>query len=473
MSMLNICFSATINAMVVHSRSIRSAIMATACLLLWPAAAPAAEALDPAYVYFTLDNGLQVLLQEKRDLPLTGITLAVNLGIKDETEASSGYTHLLEHMLLFGSSAQASGDARLAEFRSHGIAANAHTDHDLMTFEVSCPAADSPWVLTGLRQAVFDHRLDAQRLEKEKRIILEEIMQLRDDPQFLGRLLLMQMLFAGHPYGRSPFGDGSAIGKATVEELQAFGSRFLVPGRCALSVIGDFSLIDMEKQVRRDWGQLPKGAGETVAIPVATPLGKNAQRQVELDLNESHLFLGWWAPDYNHEHRLALSLLTYVLGRGLNPLFYAVLGGERRLVDQLDMNYAPMAQGGMVVLHLILKENDIPSATNEIARFLSRLTAFKFAKEDHPALDQPYVADYLQSAKNQMAYDSGNFAESALNLSQASARFLLLNRNPIGGSYLENVARIGSSDLRRVAGKYLSGKKLAVLAIVPLKKGTP
>ena len=72
------------------------------------------RAAAPGYAYFTLDNGLQVLLQEKHDLPVTGITLAVNLGIKDETEASSGYTHLLEHMLLFGSSAEASGDARLA-----------------------------------------------------------------------------------------------------------------------------------------------------------------------------------------------------------------------------------------------------------------------------------------------------------------------------------------------------------------------
>ena len=460
------------HGMLIRTLLIGCAIIAMACLPTWPETAPAAKVAAPGYSYFTLDNGLQVLLQEKHDLPVTGITLAVNLGIKDETETSSGFTHLLEHMLLFGSSAEASGDARLGEFRSHGIAANAHTDHDLMTFEVSCPAVDSAWVLTGLRQSVFNHRLDAQRLAREKSVILEEIMQLRDNPHFLGRLLLMQQLFAGHPYGRSPFGDGSAIGKTTVEELQTFAGRFLIPGRCALSVIGDFVLADMEKQVRDSWSLLEKGDTATAVIPPAARLEKNVEQRTELDLNESHLFLGWWAPDYNHEHRLALSLLTYVLGRGLNPLLYAVLGGERRLVDQLDMSYAPMAHGGMVVLHVILPEKNIPSAKNEIIRFLSRIPSFRFGKEDYPAVEQPYVVDYLQSAKNQMTYDSGNFGESALNLSSASARFLLLNRNPIGGSYLENVEKIGSSDLRRVAGKYLSGKKLAATAVVPLKKGS-
>lgn len=469
--------SDTIYAMFSHSRFICFIIPTLLFSLVWPeilpaAAAPADNGQNPAYAYFVLENGLQVLLQEKHDLPLTGMTLAVNLGIKDETEGNSGYTHLLEHMLLFGGNAEVDGDTRLAEFRSHGIVANAHTDHDLMTFEVSCPAVESAWALAGMRQAVFNHRLDPRQLESEKRIILEELLQLRDNPQNLGRLLLMQLLFAGHAYGRSPFGDGSAIGRATVEDLQAFAGRFLFPGRCALSVIGDFVLADMEKIVRESWGVLAKGGADAAVVPAAPRLEKNVEQRVELDLQESHLFLGWWAPDFNHEHRLALSLLTYVLGRGLNPLFYAVLGGERRLAEQLDMSYMPMAYGGMVVLHLVLAEKNIPSARNEIAKFLSQVASFNFSKEDYPALYQSYAFDYLESAKNQMAYDSGNFAESALSLSTAGARFLLLNRNPVKGSYLENVAKVDSADLRRVAGKYLSGKKLAVLAVVPLQRGS-
>jgi len=448
------------------------AITVTALSLAWPILAPAAADV-PGSAYFVLDNGLQVLLQEKHDLPLTAMTLAVNLGVKDESDASSGYAHLLEHLLLFGASAESDGETRLAEFRSHGIAANAHTDHDLMTFDVSCPAVDSGWALAGLRQAVFNHRIDAQRLEKEKRVILEEMLQLGDNPQQLGRLLLMEKLFAGHPYGRSLFGDGSAIRLATVEDLQAFGRRFLLPGRCALSVVGDFTLADMEKQVREGWGGLEKGDPGAAAISPAGRLEKNVDQQVELDLNESHLFLGWWAPDFNHEHRLALSLLTYILGRGLNPLFYAALGGERPLVEQLDMSFTPMAYGGMVVLHMILKEKNITAAKNEIARFLSQIASFKFGKEDYPALEQSYIIDFLASAKNQMAYDAGNFAESALSLSNASARYLLLNQKPAGGSYLENVEKVESGDLRRVAAKYLSGKKRVALAIVPLKKETP
>ena len=143
--------------------------------------------------------------------------MAIDLGTKDETDQTSGYAHLLEHLLLFGAGSEPDSETRLAELRRHGIAHNAHTDHDLMTFEISCPAADSIWALERLRQTVFFSRLDPQHLEREKRIIQEEILQLRDNPSHLGRLLVMERLFAGHAYGRAVYGDSSSIQAATVE----------------------------------------------------------------------------------------------------------------------------------------------------------------------------------------------------------------------------------------------------------------
>jgi predicted Zn-dependent peptidase len=371
-------------------------------------------------------------------------------------------------MLLFGAGAELDGETRLAELRRHGIDNNAHTDHDLIAFELSCPAGDSAWALDQLRQAIFFGRMDPRQLEKEKRVILEEIMQLRDDPEYLGRMLLMQELFAGHPYGHPAYGDGSTIQKATVEQLQAFYKRFLFPGRCALSVIGDFALTEMEQAVRRNWAILEKGSAPAAVIPFAERLHKNIDREIELDVQESHLFLGWWAPDFNHEHRLPLSLLTHILGRGINPILNGVLRGERRLVEQFDMSYSPLRYGGMVILHMTLKDKNMHSAKSEVNKFLSRISSFNFSKQDYLLQYRMYVPDYLESAKNHMTYDSGNFIESTQNLSIASARFMLLNRNPISGSYIENVEKIKSTDLRRVAGKYLSGKKWVALAIVPL-----
>ena len=423
---------------------------------------------SPASAYFTLDNGLQVLLQEKHDLPLTGIALAVDLGNKDETDQTRGYAHLLEHLLLFGAGSGTDSKARLAELRRHGIAHNAHTDHDLMTFEISCPAGDSIWTLERLRQTAFFSRLDPLHLESEKRIIREEILQVRDNPFFLGRSLVMERLFAGHAYGRPLYGEVASLQAATVEALQAFHESRFVPGRCALSIIGAFSLAEMEKEVRRSWGELKKKSAPAPAVPIAGGLPKSCEWQIEMDVQESHLFFAWQAPDFNHEHRLALNLLVHILGSGLNPLLNQSLRGRRQLAQQFDMSYLPLRSGGMILLHLTLKKKNILSAKNEVTRFLREIASFNFSRDDYLPKDRMYVLDFLRSAKNQMAYGTENFREAALNMSLASARFLLMNRNPLSGTYLESVEKVSSPDLRRVARKYLSGKKWVGLAITPL-----
>jgi predicted Zn-dependent peptidase len=456
--------------MTTRRRILPAAWLALAAL---PGLAAAAAAPPPATAYFTLDNGLQVLLQEKRGPGLTAVTLAVDIGTKDETDATSGYAHLLEHLLLFGGGGDGS-EARLAELRRHGIAHNAHTDHDLMTFDVSCPAAEGAWALQHVREAVFSWRPDPALLEGEKQVIAEEILQLRDDPDRLGRLRVMERLFAGHAYGRPVYGDGAAIRAATVESVEAFCRPRLVPGRCALVVVGDFLLAEMEAQVRRVWGPLP--AGGEAALKVAEPadagrLEKGSEERIELDISESHLFVAWRAPGFNDDMRLAFTLLSYVLGRGLNPLLGAVLRGGRQLVDRVDMSYQPMRHGGMAVVHMVLPERNLRSAAAELAAFLSRIGSFKFSRQDVLPQYRDLMPDYLESAKNQMAYGDGAFRESALGLSSAAARFLLLNRAPVKGSYLESVDSMDAGDLRRAAASVLSGKKWALLAITPLAAG--
>jgi predicted Zn-dependent peptidase len=232
-------------------------------------------------------------------------------------------------------------------------------------------------------------------------------------------------------------------------------------------MVGDFALADMEREVRRCWGGLPRGTAPPPAMPACPRLEKSSEQRLELDLQESHLFIGWQAPAFNDEQRLSFSLLTHLLGRGLNPVLSGVLRGRRRLVERLSMSYSPLRGGGMAVLHLVLDEKNVRSALSELASFLSNIRDFQFSREDVLPQFRSGMLDYLESAKNQMEFSDGQFRESALNLSLAAARFLLLNRITPGRSYLESVAKVSSSDLRRVAGRFLSGKKWAVLAIVP------
>ena len=173
-----------------------------------------------------------------------------------------------------------------------------------MTFEVSCPAAESAWALAGLRQAVFCQRLDAKQLESEKRIINEEILQLRDNPDFLGRLLVMEQLFAGHPYGRSPFGDGSAIAQGHGRGPAGFRPRSSFPAAapCRSSAISSWPR--WKNRCAESWGALAKGDPAAGSFPLPTAWKKAAAADGAGYRVKATCSSAGGLPDFNHEHRV-------------------------------------------------------------------------------------------------------------------------------------------------------------------------
>ena len=81
-----------------------------------------------------------------------------------------------------------------------------------------------------------------------------------------------------------------------------------------------------------------------------------------------------------------------------------------------------------------------------------------------------YALDYLESAKNQIRFNFHQSQEKGLTIAIGLARHILLNENQEGGSYIENIANLNSSDLRNAAGKYLSKGRYVIVTISPKKK---
>ena len=210
-------------------------------------------------------------LVERHNLPLIHIAAAVDAGVKDETDATSGLVHLLEHCVLFRGTERRSGSDVGREIRERGAYFNAHTGRDLSVFEISL-GRPTPNSGSGTRRKSCSISILRQdELDREKDVILEEISQLEDDPDRYARDLALARLFAGHPYGRSVYGDREAIRGARAEDMRAFHDRYFVPANCGLAVVGDRPLADLESLVTGIFGAVPKAEAPGSALPPAGP----------------------------------------------------------------------------------------------------------------------------------------------------------------------------------------------------------
>ena len=418
--------------------------------------------------YVALDNGLKVLLSERDKLPLINIAFAVDVGAKDETKETNGLVHLLEHLVLLGSTESFKSEHLIKETRAKGFSMNAHTDNDLMTFEMSFPAKHLDFALDLSREKIFALKIIKEEMEGEKKIINEEINQILDDPESLGTSLVFRHLFQGHAYEHPIYGNKEIIQNATVNQLETFYKNYFTPANCSLSIVGRFKIEDVENKISEIFGEVKKSPPGKKEIPHCRPLKKRAVITEELDIEQAYVIIGFQAPAFNHEDHFPMNLLSFIIGKGFNPLLNFVLMGKRRYAEGFSTRYLPLKHGGVFLVYAITKPGSTKAAAREIIRFLKKSRGLRYAKEDFLAENQSFVFDYLESAKNQVRLSSEQAREDGLHTALSYARYLLLAAQGI--NHTNNLEKIRSKHLRDTATNYLSGKKYVTVYLLPAKK---
>ena len=436
---------------------------------------------DPPSKHYILDNGLSVYIQKRDYIPLVNIVFAVNVGSKNEDQDTNGIVHLLEHLMLVGPTQSHSAEEINLEMRRHGVQFNAHTSHDLMTFQLSLPAQYWEFGFNILKEKLFHLKLIQPQVDKEKETIFEELSQHREDPYTLATYLAVENLFKGHPYQQPVPGVRSVIEKATIEEIDTFYKKYFVLSNCALAVVGDVDLAAVDNKILQGFGQL--GEIEESAAPLerdfkpAPSLKKAVKVERYLDIKEAHVIFAFEAPPLGHPDQLGLDIINLILGRGFNPLLsQALTRMGKPLAYNLQTRYITMEYGGAFLIYTTMEPKKTKQVRMELIKFLKTLWNFNYSKKDYPSVQQDEVTDYLEAAKSQVKFSHQQFLESGINAALSYARNILfykLHKDEIDGKrepYMVRVDKTTSADLRNTASHYLSGEKYVMVTILPDKK---
>ena len=421
--------------------------------------------------YLVLENGLKVFLLEKHTSPLFNLSLAINLGTKDETDETSGLGHLLEHSILFRNQVNEQMEATASqELRRHGAYYNGHTGQDLIVFEISLPSSEVDFALANQKEILSGSRFDQKGLDEEKEVILKEINQIEDDPLRLATSLLYQNLFKNHPYGRPVYGSRESIKSITREQMDSYYRKYFVPSNCALAAVGDFSLAELENKIRGLFGDLKNEPLYATPFSKAPLLSKRTEVGRELDIKQAYLVIGVVGPDYNNPDQFGVDVMTEILGRGVNPLLNSALRGSLEFGQTVSMSYVANKYGGGIWATFALEPKNVNRTKNEAIDFLRKSRDLNYSKNDYLGEERFYAYDYLGSAKNQIKFNAFQAQERGLDIAVAMAKHMLLGNESADSGYLNLIDKISSSDLRQIAGKYWSKGEYVVVTILPNKK---
>ena len=422
------------------------------------------------YHFFRMKNGLQVFLKTKPGIPLVNMVLAVNIGSKDESNSESGLVHLIEHLLMFSGTESHTCHELIQLWRQKGCYVNAHTDHDLMTLELSCPVRQAEYCLPLLKEKIFKLKPQTKDLLKEKQIIAEEIIQMQDDVFQQGTNRVLNLLFPDHPYTNPIYGRASVVKNARLDQIQAVYNRYFRPSNCSLAVVGDFDLNEMENYINRTFADLKPPAIPCPTLAKAKPLTRNRDETMEMDIEQAMLIIGFPAPEFNHKDQFALSVLGHILGKGPNPLLGSAIRSRKKLSASFSSRYIKLKYTGAFLVYLRTDPKKVKLLKRQVIKFLNRTNTFRYTKTDFLKKYQHQVIDYLESARNDIKLSAEKFKERGINSAVSFSRFMLLRNPGKQIDFQQEMQNVSASDLRRVASKYLCGKSHATVYILPLKK---
>ncbi len=217
----------------------------------------AASLIPAAPVTKTLPNGMEIILMEDHANPVVATFFVVKIGLRGETDASCGISHMLEHLLFNGTETRTQAQL-YDDVDMLGAYNNAFTRDDFTCFMMVMPRDNFAPALAIQEDMLFHSTLPADKLEKERGIVLEELARDETAPNFAADRALTGTLFAGTPYALPVVGTPASIKDMPRDLILKYYKTYYVANNMTLLVVGDFDAAATMKLITERFSGYPR-----------------------------------------------------------------------------------------------------------------------------------------------------------------------------------------------------------------------
>jgi zinc protease len=400
-----------------------------------------------------LPNGVRVVIQEHRSSEVVALQLWVKAGGRDETASERGLAHYLEHMLFKGTASRPRGFIE-SEVEGVGGRMNAGTSLDYTYYHMVLPAPRAGAGIATLADISVNATLDAQAVENEKRVVLEEMRFGEDNPP---RFLLRQLYgaaFPDHPYGRPVIGATDVIQQLTREQLLAFYRRYYVPEAFTLVVVGAVRREEVLTAATQAFGRLPRIPSPRLPVP-APVSGREGRIEITRPVSHAYLALGWLAPRIDHADTPAVDLVVSILGQSRGSRLAQTLRERLGIVNSISSGYSALEGAGLVTVMAQLDQRNVGRAEAALLSEVERLRTHGVTEAERRRA--------VTAAEARRAFLTETAEGRAWALGQAETVWRIEDEL----AYVDRLRSVTPEQLRAVARRYFDPNRYARVVFLP------
>ena len=278
----------------------------------------------------TVETGLPLVRLTVPGTRSVTALVAFDAGARTERPEENGMAHFLEHLVFKGGESFPTYRDVNETAERLGAQLNAYTSHDVVAFHITCRSEAVMEALDLLTDFVGRARLDAEELDRERGVVVQEIARANDQPSTVADLLIDEATYGDHPLGRSVLGPEEHLRTFSRDAIVAFRERQWSPARGGAFLAGDLSHLDTERAAEL-LARFPARNGTPDTEPA--PGFERRVRVQRRDTQQSHLRLHWRpAVDPSDlRQRAALAVYSTLLGGSMGSRLFDEIREQRGL----------------------------------------------------------------------------------------------------------------------------------------------
>jgi predicted Zn-dependent peptidase len=404
-------------------------------------------------IIFRLPNGVRVVYQQVENTQLVHAGVFMDVGSRDEDEATQGLTHFWEHMAFKGTHHRKAFQI-LKSIDSVGGELNAFTDKEKVVYFASVRDQYVERAVDVLADIAFNSVFPDHEIEKERGVILQEMAMYQDNPDDTLQDEFESLIYKNHPMGMNILGRAETVRSFRRKDFVQFFMRHLDTSRIVFSCVGSLPEDKIEKIARKYL--MAKPAHRKVKRVKAAPY-KARKNELHRSVTQAKCAIGRPAYPVHHKNRIPFYLLVNMLGGpGMNSRLNMALREKHGYVYSIDAHYIPYSDTGMFAVFFGTK----PSKLNRCIEVV-RQELDKFC-------DKRLTARQLNAAKEQLKGQLAMAEENNLNLMMMMGRTTLdLGRIPSLDEIFEKIDGSDSALIRDMAQDMFDEMKLSYLTMTP------
>lgn len=277
------------------------------------------------YQLYTLKNGLRVVAEKNNSVNSISVGVMIQNGSRNENIKTNGISHFIEHMMFKGTEKRSAKEI-VETIENVGGQINAFTSKEATCYYVKALHTHLDLSIDILSDMLLNSKFDEKEIEREKKVVIEEINMNEDSPEDVLYELHSKAIFNDNSLAYPILGTIDRINSLTRDDIVSFIKEKYTPYNSVISICGKFDekeLMGLLEQYFSDW------TSEEKYIPIYDKIDINTQVfSANKDIEQLHINLGLKGFPAGHKKAYPLMLLSNLFGGGASSVLFQKIREE-------------------------------------------------------------------------------------------------------------------------------------------------